>query len=151
MTAVRRMLDSNKVFLLALVWLSLLLAAHLWPASAWFEVRSVSAGPTKAGERVPMIVDREVNRPFLGTWTVTIRKWSEDGPVIYCTATGTSQYSTAADLPRDLTLHWWTDGKCPALTEGRYVIGTAWRIDPMLPFLPTKHVQVESNIFEVTP
>ena len=151
MSAIRKLLDSNKVFVLALVWLTLLLVVHFWPASYWFEVRSVNAGPAKAGERVPMIVDREVSRPFLGTWTVTIRKWDGAGPVVYCTASGTSQYRSGADLPKDLTLNWWTDGKCPALTAGKYVIGTAWRIDPMLPFLPAKHAQAESNIFEVTP
>ena len=151
MTPIRKLLDSNKVFVLALVWLTLLLVVHFWPASSWLEVRKVVVGPARAGEPVPMIVDREVNRPFLGEWTVTIRKWSEGGPVIYCTATGTTQYSTAADLPRDLTLDWWTDGRCPTLSPGKYVIDTTWRINPMLPFLPAKHVQAESNIFEVTP
>ena len=151
MTPIRKLLDNNKVFLLMLVWLAALLAAHLWPASYWLEVRKVIVGPARAGEPVPMIVDREISRPFLGAWTVTVRKWSEDGPVIYCTATGTSQYNTAADLPRDLTLDWWTNGKCPALSAGKYAIDTTWRIEPMLPFLPVKHVQRESNIFQVTP
>lgn len=151
MTIVRKVLDNDKLFVLALVWLTLLLAAHLWPASTWLEVRNVIAGPARAGEPVPMIVDREISRPFLGTWTVTVRKWGEDGAVIYCTANGASLYNTTVDLPRDLTLDWWTNGKCPALSAGKYAIDTTWRIDPMLPFLPAKHVQRESNIFQVAP
>ena len=124
---------------------------HVWPASFWLEVRGVSAGPARAGEPVPMVVDRTINRPFLGVWTVTVRKWQGNGWVVYCAATGKNQYRSGAELPADLTLAWWTAGACPALTEGRYVVGTVWQIDPLLPLLPPKHVQRESNIFEVTP
>jgi hypothetical protein len=98
-----------------------------------------------------MIVDRSIKRPFLGSWTVTVRRWGAEGWVTYCTARGASHYRAGSELPRALTLDWWTDGRCPVLGEGRYTVGTVWEINPLISYLPRKVVQAESNIFEVTP
>lgn len=151
MSTTRKILDSNVIFGTMLVWLVFLAAVHFWPASYWLEVRSVRAGPAKEGEAVPMLVARTIHRPFLGIWTATVRKWEGDGWVTYCTSSGSSQYKSGSELPAKLTLDWWTDGRCPSLTAGRYVLGTVWQINPLAPFLPAKSVQSESDIFEVTP
>jgi hypothetical protein len=151
-TTVWRFFGKNQVFWLFTVpVLLLVLMPHVWPASWWLEVRSVSAGTARAGEAIPMIVERTIHRPFVGTWVVSVRRWNGSGWVSHCSATGTTQYRSGAELPSALTLSWWTAGACPTLPEGRYVVGTVWWIDPFVSFLPRKNVQIESNIFEVTP
>ena len=156
MTPIKRTLQSTAMTALMAVWLAAYLAAHLWPASYWFEAHSVSAGPARVGEAVPMLVNRETHHEFEGSWVATIRIWEEEGLagagwVVYCTATGSARYTPDSKLPHALTLKWWTDGKCPALDAGRYIISTAWTIQPNMPFFPAKRVSVDSNIFEVTP
>ena len=151
MKATYRVLNSTSMFLLMVVWLAFYFGAHLWPASHWLEVRSVSAGPARMGEHVPMVVDREIKRPFHGKWTVIVRQWENEGWVEACSASGYSQYRAGNDLPAKLTLAWWTGGKCTYLFPGRYVISTTWQIEPTTSFLPPKRVSAEGNIFEVTP
>ena len=150
------LINNTKLFVLMLLWLLAYGTAQLWPASYWFEVRSVNAGPARVGESMPMLVNRETHRSFDGSWVATVRVWEDIGQegsgwVVYCTATGSVRYTPDSKLPRDLTLKWWTDGKCPSLDAGRYVITTTWTIHPALAILPAKRVSADSNIFEVLP
>jgi hypothetical protein len=151
MKTINHIIGSTRLFVVMLVWLLAYVGTHLWPASFWLEVDRVSAGPSHAGEPVIMTAERSINRPFLATWTVTVRQWQGGGWVTHCYATGSSQYRHGADLPANLTLDWWTGGACKRLDAGRYVIGTIWQIEPSSSFFPSKQVSVESNIFEVTP
>ena len=144
-----KVIGSWPMFIAMAVWLTFYATVNLWPASSWLEVDRVSIGNTLAGQPVPIIATRSINRPFSGDWRVTVRRWEYNGWVVYCNASGSNNYKTEAILPANLTLAWWTDGQCPVLPEGRYVANTSWRIQPNLPFLPAKYVAVDSNIFEV--
>lgn len=151
MSAIKATLNNTKMFIVMSVFLTLYAAAHLWPASFWFEVISVRAGPSKAGHVVPMLVDRTIHRPFLGEWTVSVKRFVSVGWVNHCTASGRAHYEKGAELPTDLDLNWWTNGACQTLPEGRYAIETTWHIQPTFAVLPERRVNAKSNIFEVSP
>ena len=156
MKALAKTLQSTALFVLMALWLLAYGTAQLWPASFWFEVHSVNAGPARVGESVPMLVNRETHRSFDGGWVATVKTWEDTGAVgsgwvVYCTATGSAKYTPDSRLPRGLTLSWWTDGKCPVLEAGRYVVSTTWVIQPSFSILPVKRVSADSNIFEVLP
>ena len=123
-----------------------LLPALMWPASWWFDVKSIHVQNTWSGERIGMIVDRKINRPFRGEWQVTIRSWDGSGWVTWCNASGASHYATEAKFPKMLTLDWWTNGQCHPLPSGRYMMQTSWRIAAPV---QDKMVSVDSNVFEV--
>lgn len=142
-------LNSRTMFLIMLVWLFIYASVHLWPASWWFEVNTLSAGPAQAYKPVPMTVDRKINRHFTGTWYVTVRQWGDRGWSSYCSATGSNAYQPEAVLPDRLTLEWWTDGRCSMLPAGRYTVETTWIVHGGP--LPDKTIRAKSNIFEVTP
>ena len=127
----------------------LLLPPMLWPAAWWIHVKDVMIRSAAYGSPLPMVVDREVRRPFLGEWHVTIRQWDGAGWLTWCNASGRSNYRPDARYPKNLSLQWWTDGQCHPLPVGRYKVTTAWTVEGDL--LPDKHVAVDSNIFEVTP
>lgn len=128
----------------------LFLPLLVWPASYWMEVRDVEIRSAPFGQPLPMVVDREIKRPFLGSWHVTIRQWDGLGWLTWCNADGRSNYRADARFPRDLALQWWTDGQCHPLQAGRYRVTTTWTIHSS-GFLPDKTVTADSNIFEVTP
>ena len=143
-------LGSWPMFLAMTLWLTFYGAVTMWPASSWLEVSRLSIGNTLAGHPVPMVVTRTINRPFSGDWRVTVRRWEYNGWVVYCSAGGSNDYKTDALLPANLTLGWWTEGRCALPAVGRYTVQTSWNITPNLPFLPAKFVTIDSNIFEVT-
>lgn len=127
----------------------LLLPPMLWPAAWWIQVKDVMISSAAYGNPLPMVVDREVLRPFLGEWQVTIRQWDGAGWLTWCNASGRSNYRPDTRYPRNLSLQWWTDGQCHPLPVGRYRVTTAWTVEGDL--LPDKRIVVDSNIFEVTP
>lgn len=152
MKSVRAVLDNKWLFRTMAVWLLCLALAQLWPASWWFTVRSIRVGPAHSGEPIPMVVAREIHHAFFGEWHVSVRRWYEGvGMVVFCTASGYSQYRKGVGLPPELTLGWWTDSACSTLPEGKYIVSTLWYIDPLFLLVPRKHVQFDSNIFEVAP
>lgn len=124
-------------------------ASHLWPASTWLEVQSVHVLNGKVGEPVLMAVDRKINRAFHANWEVTVHKW-EGGFSFHCRATGASNYRPGAELPKNLTLRWWTYDQCTDLPPGRYRITTRWVIDN-LGVIADRAVSVDSNVFEISP
>lgn len=125
-------------------------AVHLWPAGWWFEVRSVRVFDSVSGGPVLMAVDRTIHRDFRGAWVASIRKLERGRWVSYCTASGTTNYSTDSDLPDPLMLRWWTYPDCHPLPPGKYAMRTSWIIQGAGP-LPDKSVQADSNIFQVMP
>ena len=133
--------------------LTLLVAAtamQLWPASWWFEVDSVRVLDSQVGSPVVMVVNRTINRDFVGDWTASIRRLENGKWVPYCTATGSTNYQVDSELPDPLTLKWWTAPDCHPLEAGKYIMRTTWRIN-LTGFLPDKDVQATSNIFIVSP
>lgn len=141
---------SKAMLIVMLLWLSFYAAISFWPSSWWFEVRTVSVGPSHADKPVPMIVDRSIHRRFTASWYVTVRKWHENGWYDYCMANGISSYHTETRLPNDLTLDWWTNGTCPTLPAGRFAVDTTWVIHGF-DLLPDRSTHAVSNIFEVKP
>jgi hypothetical protein len=121
--------------------------AYSWPPSYWMDVKTVQVDNSYVGNEIPMAVRREIYKPFKGTWLVTIRKF-EGNWVVWCNATGASNYNEEAHLPKDLTMKWWTSGQCYPLPPGKYQVTTSWSIDTAL-MLPDKIITTESNIFEV--
>lgn len=135
------------IFILALLWLGFWSLAQYWPPSWWLEVRAVRVFDGPAMAEVVMDVDRIIHRDFVANWSALVRRWDGDGWTVYCTATGFGNYRPDATLPDPVTLNWWTNGKCPTLGTGRYLITTIWTIhaDP----LPDKIIQTDSNVFEI--
>lgn len=151
MTSVVKMFDSTKLFIAMCVWLTFWVGTHLIPVSLWYEVTSVKVADARAGQQVPMVVVREIHRPFVGAWRVSIRRWGESGWHVLCQAHGVANYRSGSELPNNLTLDWWTGGDCQTLPPGRYVISTGWTIKPEISFIPEKTILIDSNIFEVEP
>ena len=121
---------------------------QFFPASYWFEVRSVNVRNSHAGDEIEMAVDRTINHDFHAVWSVTIRKWEGNGWVVRCNASGASNYKTNAVFPVPLTLKWWTWDQCKSLGQGRYQLETVWNIDG-LGLMPNKQVPSVSNVFDV--
>ena len=143
--------SSTWAFIFSALWLLYFGALQFWPASWWMEVRSVQVTPAiaTAGAEIPMVVDREIVRPFYATWTVNVRNW--DGAwAIFCQSYGGGDYKVGAIFPKKLTLRWWTNGQCPTLPAGKYMLTTTWVIGP-LGLMPDKEITVDSNVFEVKP
>lgn len=123
---------------------------HVFPtASFWIEHHSVRVADTDLGQPIVMLVDREVKRPFSGSWTVTLRRFETQGPVIRCTAEGTADYQPGSMFPEPLDLDWWTDGQCRINEPGQYAITTTWVIDPYWVAGDRTSQPITSNVFEV--
>lgn len=127
--------------------------ALAWPMSYWFEVRTVHINDARVGEQITMLVDREVKESFVGTYGVTIHKWSSTGPVAYCRMNGGPwEYRQGAAYPIPLTLAWWTEHAkaCNPLPVGQYQVTTRW-VKPGDVLPPEKSTSNTSNIFTVNP
>jgi len=133
----------------ALLLLTALLI-QVWPASFWFDVRSVRVFDSEAGQPVIMAVDRVINRDFRGEWIASIRTMKNGKWVPFCVARGSTNYSTDSTYPDPLTLRWWTHPDCHPLPPGKYLMRTTWVIKGES-FLPDKIAQADSNIFEIKP
>ena len=143
--------DLWPLYIAAAGWLLFTLVTQLWPGSFWLEVRSVRVQNGAAGASIVMRVDREIKRPFAAVWTAQVRTVRESGEgYVACTASAYSEYKDGAELPEMLTLDWWTDGRCATLPAGRYMLSTAWRINPN-GIWPSNIVRADSNVFEVKP
>lgn len=150
--AVKQWIDSatRGGLLLGLVfWVGFMGVTHWAPASWWLDVRRVHVPTAKAGEQVTMEVSRIIKRDFVATWTVSIRTDDVDAQVV-CSASAKSNYRDGANLPKGLTLDWWTNGGCKTLPAGRYWIATDWDIHAS-GIWPEKMVSADSNRFEVLP
>jgi hypothetical protein len=120
------------------------------PATYWFEARAMVIPDVVEGRPIVMLVDREIRRPALGNWQVTVRRFNEGrGSIVYCNAHGSANYSPQAELPEPLTLDWWTEGKCPPLTPGEYVVTTRWAFEPQWTIGDRRSAPLISNAFTV--
>lgn len=141
---------------LAALWLSTVLFYGLtwvlFPASFWFEVRRVEVlhQTTPDGFNI-LAVDREIHRPFVGTWHATVR--SLPGNTVVCQGSGGTTYRPGSDLPEPLSLAWWIDDqRCrpgDRLKRGEYYLSTAWTVQNPWGFLPDRQITVDSNVFSV--
>jgi hypothetical protein len=118
------------------------------PPSEWLAVRSVVVHPSIEGRPPVLSVEREIKKRFFGEWSATVRKSTEEGFVIACAATGSNEYQTDSQIPKPLTLDWWTFPiKCD-LPAGTYRLDTVWKIKA--PGYPDKHLTYRSNLFTVS-
>lgn len=129
-----------------------LTAIMWWPASWWFDVKTVHIADTPRGTPVEIIVDRSILRPLTGQYNVSIHVWSENAWVAYCNTPMSDpwEYKVGAKYPVPLTLKWWTAGRCHPLPPGQYQVTTRWRLSN-LGIFPDKTFAVTSNIFEIKP
>lgn len=133
--------------ILSLIVISLL-AVALWPASYWFEVRSVMVDNAKVGEPIYMTVDQEVHYKFDATRYMTIRRKVDDEHWEFvCYPQVAVDYDTYSNLPLVLTLQTWTNHQCPRLGPGSYKLHNIWQLEPK--YSPTKRITAVSNQFEV--
>ena len=125
----------------------------LVPVSRWFEVHGVSVSDTAMGSSPKVTVDRQIHRPFTGSWTVTLRRELGDGFTAVCTRNGRNDYRPGSALPADTDLRWWMaippGPECRRITPGRYIVTILWRVEAE--GLPSKVVRAESNVFEIRP
>ena len=148
--AIRRIFASWSLPLVLLGVLLWYLALATYPRpSFWYQIEDIVVFDVPEGEEIVLDVDREIRRPFTARWSVLVREYSESasGWEIVCVARGHGDYRPDATLPEPLTLRWWTNGQCPQLEPGRYMISTVWRIDA--PTLGERVVARDSNIFVV--
>lgn len=131
----------------AFVWVVVWLVMFFWPARYYFDPQKLVVPNTRPHESVVMLFEREINKNFLGRWSVTVRRFTDHGPTVVCSAAGQANYKTDSILPDPLTLDWWTEGACKTLPPGDYMISTTWEIYPVL--WPEKQISIDSNIFQV--
>jgi len=131
---------------LILLW-GLFFVSWTFPASWWLDVSRVKVFDSEVGQPVRMEADREIRRPFSGEWSAIVRRKRGAHWIVACPSFGMGDYRMDAELPEPLTLEWWTDGACPALTAGTYLLTTSWTIYPT--YLPKKWVQITSNEFTI--
>lgn len=119
--------------------------AQLMPASHWFRVDRVEVRDAPAMTPPPMVVERQILRPFRATWVVTVMREGSSGFYTFCTARGENDYLPDNALPDSMTLDWWTWPHQCHLPPGRYMVNTVWSLHPA--GYPTKEVRIRSNAF----
>lgn len=123
-------------------------AKNAAPVSDWFIANEIHIPPHVEGENPFMTYDREVLKPFVGTWVVDIRAVGVKTAAV-CTGSGTSKYEPDEPVPANgVTLSWYIGKDCK-LPPGEYVAETDWEIRPE--GYPTKHERRVSNVFQVLP
>lgn len=145
----RRLAASNAALIVALAILASILAAHFWPASWWFEARSVYVADARETESPLIVADRTIYRPFHAEWRVRVWRHETDGEEVACEAIGGGDYRPTARQPRTVTLDWYSAGQCRDLPPGRYSLTVTWRIARGV--LPPKVVRASSNIWTIHP
>jgi hypothetical protein len=127
------------------------IARAAFPTDWWFDARSMAVQDVASGAPVVLSVDRIIRRPFVGQWSVNVRRATDSGGwEIICAATGGGSYRPDAALPEPLTLDWWTNGQCTDLPPGQMYITTVWWLD-MVVFGAIPTPALESNVFTVAP
>ena len=146
---IRAIYHSWTLLLVAGALVLVTVARAAFPTDFWLEARSMAAQDAVAGGPVTLHVDRIIRRPFVGQWSVNVRRATSGGGwEIICAATGGGSYRPDAALPEPLTLDWWTNGQCADLPPGQMHISTVWWLDMgALGAIPTP--ALESNVFTV--
>lgn len=148
MKNIKQLVMGRGVFALGAIWLAVITTMYALPASLWLIVDSVFVQDSVSGHPVVMQVEREIVRPFRGTYDVALRKVSSDKIYIACSSSGTVDYAVGSELPETVTLGWWTGGRCEHLEPGVYSVQTVWTIHAS-GLKPDKTVSVKSNYFTV--
>lgn len=147
-----------------MVWL---LAMSIWapsfvPVGVFMDLRAVFVEDTVSGVPPKILVDREIHKDFLGTYSVTIRSYPENTIVCASPYIIPFPYRADATLPENVDLAWWLfDGKaydqCEAenLKPGRYRVITYHTVhDPfkLAPWIETLRSEPTiSNVFRIFP
>ena len=136
------------ISLIVAAFIGWMVFAQVAPAEWWLDVRSVVIANTTTGVQPVMMVDRSINQPFTGTYTVDVEKKMPSGRyAVVCSARNSTNYRPDAELPEPLRLNWWTWPVTCAIEPGKYRVETMWRIEA--PLFPDKVVSIMSNTFEV--
>lgn len=101
--------------------------SYLVPASLHMSVESVYVYDTPYGKAPELVVVREINRDFLGSYSVVVRR-AETLEIVCDGSAGPFQYRAGAALPETVFLDWWVGEPCN-LDSGRYTMQTIWQID----------------------
>lgn len=131
--------------LLVLAWMGI---AALPLSSFWFkpELVVVQDAPVKTSPK--MGFTREIKRPVLMRYSVIVR--DVHLAVVCESPSPLIEYKPDATLPEDLDLDWWTDGDCPTLPTGTYIVETCWTAtERFWGLLPDRSACVASNTFRV--
>ena len=144
-------------FLMALLFWYIaipILAPRLISVSQYLDVRSVLVVDSLDGRAPAVVVDRDINRNYTGSFVSTLRKIDETEGLIldWCPSgerTGI-QYHADAPYPR-LDLNWWMGSPpavpCPII-PGTYQLRITWSV-PTLFGMATLNKTVESLPFRV--
>lgn len=129
--------------------------------SIWFHLKSVEvSSPVDSSQMIELAVDREIHRPFRGSYLVTIREINGSTQEAICEGKPLQPfpYDPARDLPEPLSLTWWlgsdaymqtckengfTAGKQFQIRTCHTVVATVWD-------LPLARRCVMSNVFTLT-
>lgn len=133
---------------LTLALFILLIYEYATPAQSWLDVRSIRVSDTTTNKSPVLLVDRTINQPFFGFWTVNVLRQDQDGFTSICTAHGSNDYEPDAHLPKLIDLDWWTYPTKCILPSGQYIMRTLWTFKGFPWF--DKQVRATSNIFTVT-
>lgn len=120
------------------VWLVLVVAflffvPSLLMDSIWMDLKKVEVkNPSVAGEPIEMYVDREIHRPFTGSYSVTIREIHGETGEFICEGRPLAPfpYDPARELPEPLHLTWWLGSEAHMNTckENGFVKGHQFQI-----------------------
>jgi hypothetical protein len=123
----------------------------LHAVSHWYVLQSVTIPDALFGQPVAVHVDREIRRPFLGQYTVTVLDVATGQTI--CTGGARTNYDPERALPPQVTLDWWTDGAEPpcegALYPGEFRLTTCVEILHAVPLVGPRRSCAPSNIFRV--
>ena len=126
----------------------LYVCAYFFPTSYWYEIKKINIQDSKVGQPINMVINRSINRDFIGTRAVIVRRMSEGAGDIVCVDSSLKNYQVGEKLPANLTLGWWSNGTCTTFDEGAYMVTTIVHIS-VPNILQPKTVVHESNIFRV--
>lgn len=134
----------------ALVLSMAFLAVAGWPVSHWYSTGVMHVDDFTEGEPFILQYAGGPVRPFIGSYSVTLRDGSHLG-VIAEDRSAPFQYLPGVQRPDPLTIEWWAPGSeemhNPA--PGQYVLKTCWTVH--MRFAPGKTACMSSNIFTVHP
>ena len=118
------------------------------PAENWFMVRNIYVADFEEGNtKAPVVYDREIRRPFTGSWVAEVHPVSRQETL--CAGQGTARYEPSDQLPETgVSLDWYLQAEC-ILPPGQYIIKTYWTLKPAN--YPEKEVTLTSNVFNVYP
>lgn len=131
--------------LFALIWVGI---AALPLSTFWFKPELVVVQDALVKTSPKMGFTRTIKRPVLMKYSVIVRDAHlavvcEGGSEVF-------EYSPDATLPPEFDLDWWTDGDCPTLPTGTYIVETCWiATERFWGLLPDRSACVASNTFRV--